>query len=230
MEKIKLLPKDEQEYMYRLFANCPEEIKNSLSIRNVERGRSFVLSGEPCNNIFIILKGKAVGIDMQLPEKIYKFKEFGPGRFLGEFECLSAISEYSITIRAITPCILYMIPSQLYLEWMKNDGNALFLRTQKLLYELTKQTRNDRKYLMLECRDRMVLYLLENYEKQNTNQEVCVKKTREELSSAIGFSEKTINRNIKKLEEQGFLSLRAGKIFISEEQYEAMKIYAHKTL
>ncbi len=71
-------------------------------------------------------------------------KSLVPGRFLGEFECLSAIPEYSITIRALTPCTLYVIPANLYREWMKNDGNALFLRTQKILYDLTKQTRNDR--------------------------------------------------------------------------------------
>ena len=121
------------------------------------------------------------------------------------------------------------------LEWMKRDGHALFLRTQKILLDLTRQTRNDRKYLMLECMDRMALYLLEYCEKQydrkpDDMQEVFVRRTREELSNAIGFSEKTINRNTRKLADQDFLSLRSGKIFISKEQYEAMNRYVHEKL
>ena len=118
---------------------------------------------------------------------------------------------------------------------MKRDGHALFLRTQKILLDLTRQTRNDRKYLMLECMDRMALYLLEYCEKQydrkpDDMQEVFVRRTREELSNAIGFSEKTINRNTRKLADQDFLSLRSGKIFISKEQYEAMNRYVHEKL
>lgn len=230
MEKMKLLPPDEQAYMERLFVRCPEMTEKNMTLRKVEKGRNFVTAGEPCRSIFLILKGRALGIDMQIPEKMYAFKEFGPGRFLGEFECLSAIPEYSITIRALTPCTLYVIPANLYLEWMKKDGNALFLRTQKILYDLTKQTRNDRKYLMLESMDRMILYLMESYEKEEVCSELCIRKTREELSGAIGFSEKTINRNAKKLEELGFLSLRTGKIYISVQQYESMKQYAQGKL
>lgn len=235
MEPVKLLPSKEQEYMNRLFAGCPEEIKNRMAIRKVEKGRSILLAGEPCESIFIILKGRAIGIDVQLPEKIYEFKEFGPGRFLGEFECLSSIPEYGISVRTLTDCTLCVILSEMYLEWMKHDGNALFLRTQNILLELTRQTRNDRKYLMLECMDRMVLYLLEYCEKQYSEKqdrtmEIFIQRTREELSNAIGFTEKTINRNIRKLAEQDFVSVHSGKISISRKQYDAMNHYVHGKL
>ena len=105
MEKIKLLPLKEQEYMRRLFAGCTEEIRNHMFVMEAEEGKNFIKAGDKCRNIFIILKGRAKGIDMQVQEKIYIFKEFGPGRILGEFECLSGIPEYSITIRAVTPLL-----------------------------------------------------------------------------------------------------------------------------
>ena len=111
----------------------------------------------------------------------------------------------------------------------------LFLRTQNILLELTRQTRNDRKYLMLECMDRMVLYLLEYCEKQYSEKqdrtmEIFIQRTREELSNAIGFTEKTINRNIRKLAEQDFVSVHSGKISISRKQYDAMNHYVHGKL
>ena len=49
------------------------------------------LGGEKCRSIFIILSGRAKGIDMQIQGKFHTFKEFGAGRVLGEFECLSGI-------------------------------------------------------------------------------------------------------------------------------------------
>ncbi len=104
MEKIKLLPLKEQEYMRRLFAGCTEEIRNHMFVMEAEEGKNFIKAGDKCRNIFIILKGRAKGIDMQVQEKIYIFKEFGPGRILGEFECLSGIPYQEIPNFPQVPC------------------------------------------------------------------------------------------------------------------------------
>ena len=230
MEKIKLLPLKEQEYMRRLFAGCTEEIRNHMFVMEAEEGKNFIKAGDKCRNIFVILKGRAKGIDMQIQEKIYIFKEFGPGRILGEFECLSGIPEYSITIRAVTPCTFWVIPSAMYLRWMRRDGNAMFLRTQKLLYELTYQTRDDRKYLLLNSYDRLILYFMERYEKTAEKERAAIADSRDEIASAIGTCVKTVNRNVRKLQEQGRLTLKGGRIFISEVQYHVMKAYTQEKL
>lgn len=66
MEKIKLLPLKEQEYMRRLFAGCTEEIRNHMFVLEVEEGKNFIKAGDKCRNIFIILKGRAKGIDASM--------------------------------------------------------------------------------------------------------------------------------------------------------------------
>lgn len=230
MEIFKPLPRKEQEYMKRLFDNCPKEIKENMLCMEVKKGHNFIIAGEKCSNIFIILSGRAKGIDMQIQGKIYVFKEFGPGRILGEFECLSGITEYSITVQAVTHCLLCVIPSEMYLWWMKKGGNALFLRTQQLLFELTYQTMEERKYILLNCNDRLVIYLIEQYEKQQGQEKMIIEKSREELADVTGFCVKTINRNIRILQNKGFISIQAGRISVSKEQYKVMKTYTEETL
>lgn len=230
MEKIKLLPLKEQEYMKQLFADCTKEIKDSMFVMEVEEGRNFIVQGEKCRYIFILLRGRAKGIDMQVQGKVYVFKEFPVGRILGEFECLSGLPEYTITIQAVSDCTFWVIPAARYLEWMREDGNALFLRTQKLLLELTYQTKENRKYLLLNCQDRLMTYFLEQYKKKQARGIMTLQKSRDEISNATGFCVKTINRNVKKLREQGYISIEAGKICISEAQYELMKTYTEEKL
>lgn len=45
------------------------------------------------------------------------------------------------------------------------------------------------------------------------------------LSEEIGFSVKTLNRNIKILEELGFIQMNKGKITITADGYFKMKEY-----
>ncbi|MDO4337207.1 MAG: Crp/Fnr family transcriptional regulator [Eubacteriales bacterium] len=230
MEKMKLLPKKEQDYMKQLFKNCTKEIRENMFYIEVKKGQNFIAAGEECRNIFIILSGRTRGIDMQIQGKVYMFKEFGPGRILGEFECLSGIPKYSITVQAVTDCTLCVIPAGLYLRWMRKDGDALFMRTQKLLLELTWQTMEDRKYILLNCSDRLILYLIEQYERRQRQEILVMEKSREELADVTGFCVKTINRNIKTLQDKGFLSVVAGKIAVSKSQYEMMQQYTEETL
>lgn len=48
---------------------------------------------------------------------------------------------------------------------------------------------------------------------------------RDHLSEEIGFSVKTLNRNIKILEEMGFIQVNKGKITITADGYFQMKEY-----
>lgn len=230
MEKIRLLPSEEQKYMRKLFAECTNEVRENLSVKEVKKEYNFITAGERCNSIFVLLRGRAKGIDTQVQGKVYAFKEFGPGSVLGEFECLSGIPEYSITIRTITDSIFWVLPSPVYFRWMKRDGNALFLRTQRLLLELTYQTIESRKHLLINCDDRLILYFLEQCEGHREKGDVIIRKSREEMANTTGFHVKTINRNIKKLQTKGYLSIEAGKINISREQYKAMKTYTENCL
>ena len=134
------------------------------------------------------------------------------------------MTEYRIGVVAVKKCRVAVIPVSYYMEWLKTDVDALYLRTKENMRRLISQTADARKYLFIEGRERLIMHLIRKYEQKRALKSVLeLKQGREQLSEEIGFSIKTLNRNIKKLQEMGFICLKKGKIIITEEGYRGMK-------
>ena len=167
MDLFNSLPLKKQEYMNRLFRNCTEEVKYYMSVIDVEADRTFIKAGEECKYIYIILSGKVTGVEWPMHEKSYFFKDFGPGDFFGEIECFAGLTRYRISILSSTKCRLLAIPSIYYMEWMRMDVDALFMRTQENISRLVLQTAEARKYLFMEGRDRLMVHRSVNMNKRS---------------------------------------------------------------
>ena len=121
-----------------------------------------------------------------------------------------------------------IIPAPYYMEWIQSDAEALYSRAKVNMRRLITQTTDARRYLFLEAKERLVLYLVRKYEqKQFVGKavELNLSQTRNQLAEEIGFSTKTLNRNVKILEEMGFIRMNKGKISITEEACLPMKKY-----
>ena len=224
MDIFNVLPPKKREYMNVLFRNCTEEVKYYMSLVEVDADQTFIKAGEECTYIYIVLSGKVTGVEWPMNEKSYFFKDFGPGDFFGEIECFAGMTNYRISILSSTRCHLLAIPSVYYMEWMHIDVDALYMRTQENMKRLVSQTAEARKYLFMDGKDRLMVHLIRKYEqKQPLPDTLELNQTRARISEEVGISMKTLNRNIKKLEEMQLLQLNKGKIVISKEQYLQMK-------
>lgn len=224
MDVFKELPLATQTYMEMLFQNCTEEVKYYMRVMEVDEDETLIQAGEKCSNIYIILSGKVTGIEWPMNERPYFFKDYGPGDFFGEIEYFADLSNYRISVVTATKCRVAVIPVVFYMEWLKNDVEALYLRTKANMQRLISQTADARKYLFIEGRERLMMHLIRKYEqKQPPKKVVELKQGRDKLSEEIGFSVKTLNRNIKKLKEDGLIEIIKGKIVISEDGYLRMK-------
>ena len=207
-----------------LFRNCTEEVKYYMSLVEVDADQTFIKAGEECTYIYIILSGKVTGVEWPMNEKSYFFKDFGPGDFFGEIECFAGMTNYRISILSSTRCRLLAIPSVYYMEWMHIDVDALYMRTQENMKRLVSQTAEARKYLFMDGKDRLMVHLIRKYEqKQPLPDTLELNQTRARISEEVGISMKTLNRNIKKLEDMKLIRLNKGKIVITKEQYLQMK-------
>lgn len=207
-----------------LFRNCTEEVKYYMSLVEVDADQTFIKAGEACNYIYIVLSGKVTGVEWPMNERSYFFKDFGPGDFFGEIECFAGMTNYRISILSSTRCRLLAIPSVYYMEWMHIDVDALYMRTQENMKRLVSQTAEARKYLFMDGKDRLMVHLVRKYEqKQPLPDTLELKQTRARISEEVGISLKTLNRNIKKLEDMQLIRLNKGKIVITKEQYLQMK-------
>lgn len=224
MEVFKELPLKMQTYMEMLFQNCTEEVKYYMRVMEVDENETLIEAGEKCSNIYIILSGKVTGIEWPMKERPYFFKDYGPGDFFGEIEHFADLSNYRISVLTVTKCRVLVIPVTYYMEWLQNDVEALYLRTKVNMSRLISQTADARKYLFIEGRERLMMHLIRKYEQKQPLKKVLeLKQSRDQLSEEIGFSVKTLNRNIKKLKEDDLIQLQKGKIVITEEGYLRMK-------
>lgn len=231
MDVFNELPLKIREQMNLLFQNCTEEVKYYMTLVELDQGMTLIKAGDCCNNIYIILSGKTTGIDWPINEIAYSFKDFGPGDFFGEIECFADLANYRISVVTRTKCKVLVIPAMYYMNWIRNDVDALYLRSKVNMRRLITQTTDARRYLFLEGKERLILYLVRAYEQAediDENGELYILETRNYLAEEIGFSVKTLNRNIKVLEEEGSIEVRKGKIFINEKLYRNLKSYMDK--
>lgn len=224
MEVFGELPLKERTYLEILFQNCTEEVKYYMRVAEVGEDETLIRAGEKCISIYIILSGKVTGIEWPMNERPYFFKDYGPGDFFGEIEYFAGLTNYRISVMATTKCRVLVIPVTYYMDWLRNDVDALYLRTKANMRRLIEQTADARKYLFIEGRERLMMHLIRKYEqKMPKTKTLELKKSREQLSAEIGFSVKTLNRNIKKLSEADFIRMQKGKIVITEDGYIRMK-------
>ena len=69
--------------------------------------------------------------------------------------------------------------------------------------------------------DRLAVLFEHRYKKYAKNGKLSFTNTRQELAEYSGLSVKTVNRAVKKFEEQGLIS-RIGKTFYIDEQIHAL--------
>ena len=229
MEIFKELPLHKREEMELLFRNCTEEVKYHTLLMDVEEGRTFIKTGSECTHIFIILSGKVTGVEWPVYEQPYPFKDFGPGDFFGEIECFAGMSQYRICVVAATKCRVLAIPAAYYMEWMRQNVDALFLRTQENTRRLISQTAEARKYLFMDGKDRLMIHLIRKYEQRYpAPEQLELKQSHEQISENIAVSVKTLNRGIKRLEDLRLIQIQKGKIVITREGYRKMKEYIER--
>ena len=224
MDVFKELPLKKQTYMEMLFQNCTEEVKYYMRVIEVAENETLIKAGERCSNIYIILSGKVTGIEWPMNERPYYFKDYGPGDFFGEIEFFADLTNYRIGVITATKCRVLVIPVAPYMDWLCSDVDALYLRTKENMSRLISQTADARKYLFIEGRERLMMHLIRKYEhKQPVKKVLELRESRDQLSEEIGFSVKTLNRNIKKLKEMNLINIQKGKILITEEGYQEIK-------
>ena len=97
------------------------------------------------------------------------------------------------------------------------------MRTQQVMSTFIIQTSEERKYFFLTCRERMILFLIERYESYGNHTNYKLNKTQAEVAERVGFNVRTIQRTILSLEKDGLITSEAGKICMTQMQYQALK-------
>jgi len=128
-----------------LLGSMPEDIRESLiarsTVRDVPRGVSLFLQGEPARHVFVVISGWV---------KLFRITATGEEAIVGVFTRGQSIAEavafrndvYPVNGEAVTDCRLLQLRAGIVLEMMKSRpelGTAILAATFKHLHELVEQ-------------------------------------------------------------------------------------------
>ena len=138
------------------------------------------------------------------------------GATVGEVEALLKRKDVLFGAKAYTECVLLRMPVVDF-DYIKatysNFSNHL---AEMLANKIYLSSINTIQYQQMEAITRLKR-LLGNCEPGR------VRQTRRELGDACGVSERTIQRVVKKMYEEGYLSLERGKIVLTEKQLDLIR-------
>lgn len=204
-----------------MFKNIPDTTVKAISFKEIKKNDFIIYAGTPCDTVYMILSGNIEGLDHQRLGRVYNFMDFTKMYIVGDFEVFADIPEYCVSIRATEDCKLLAISAKHYLQWVQHDENALFLRMKRIMSTLTFEKKNEREYMFMNCKERLVDYLIKSYKNRKSNSSDIYKlvNTQAELSEKIGFNVRSVQRNIAALEKEKLITIESGKITISSEQF-----------
>lgn len=225
------LSTEKKEYIDRLFMNAPLWLLESMNIRTYEKEVAFIYEDEPVDLVYILLDGTVRAVDHRIFGMEYDFIRFDAVKIFGSMEILLDIELYRTTLSTVTPCTFLVMKKEDFRKWIEKDINALLMETKSMGTYMLEQSRKERIFLFLNGMDRLMILFMEYYDNhKETSGKAILCQTRQELSDISGMSVKTINRSIKKMEEEEYIGRNGNKIIINKVQYLKMKEYINSII
>ena len=225
LELLEKTEPDRSRYLRGLFEYVPDMIVEEMIYEKVQKGKYILRAGTPSDMVYMILSGKIMGVDHQRMGRVYYFMDFTKMYIIGDFEIFADIPEYCVSICAAGDCKLLKLTAGSYMNWIRHDENALFLRMKNIMATLTSERMVDREYIFMNCKERLVDYLVKSYENGQTDVRGRhrISKTQAELADRIGYNVRSIQRSIASLEKEELISNANGKIMLTKEQFQRLK-------
>ena len=220
----RIAPEDAKKFR-TYFETAPADVVNLLSLEKRYADRYLVEEHEPIERIYILLEGQVKAVDFRVKGSAYEYAQFDGVTFLGSLECLFGEACYMTNLITLTPCTLVSLPRKVFENWICNDLSALRREMQNMRWTLVENSRENRMLLLLNGMERLIYLLLKKCRSRGEAREYVLSVNRQELAEQCGSSVKTVNRSMKRLEDEGFLTREGHKVKITQRQYVAMQEY-----
>lgn len=138
-------------------------------------------------------------------------------------EVLADIPKFRASLITESQCVFLNIPVDHYKEFLKSNSEYLYKRTNIILKRVLDEQKHMRMFLMIKSTDRIKIYLIQHYRLYAKDKICTLRITRQQMAEETGYAVKTVNRVIKKLEDEGLVKIEGQRIIITDDQYK--KIY-----
>ena len=220
---------------YQKFSKEIERVLTRISQEDAKKFRTYfeTAPGDVMNLLSLekryadryLLEGQVKAVDFRVKGSAYEYAQFNGVTFLGSMECLFGEKCYMTNLITVTPCTLVSLPRKVFEDWICNDISALRREMQNIRTTLMENSRENRMLLLLNGMERLIYLLVKKCQSRGEAREYVLSVNRQELAEQCGSSVKTVNRSMKRLEDEGFLTREGHKVKITQRQYLSMQEY-----
>ncbi len=207
----------------KLSSKLPPDIKARCSIKRLGPGGIVVKKKDSSKYVYLLVEGELKVVNESENGNIFAYDSILPLSFVGELEVFADEVEYAVTIESIAECTLIQISVNDFIRWLEHDP-ALLMLVAKGLAKKMYPTSSEVVNIMFQPSINKVEYYIAKYcnDKIKNADLVKLEKKRQQMADEIGSSIKSVNRSIKKLKEEGLVTIKKGKIYVNRSQHEGL--------
>lgn len=220
---LKRVSKQTRGQFERYFENAPYWVLDSVRVIELKKDTIFVRENTAVESIYLLGEGTVKAVDYRFYGEVFEFTSFHDLHAFGGMEMLMEDSLFRTTLQTVTPCTLVVIPAEIFGRWMSIDIQMLRIETKNTVTNLLEQGRTSRTYLFLQGSNRLAFVLIDAYKNCQKDGVLYVKNTRQELADSSGLCVKTVNRAVKKFEENGWITRHGNDFSIDKKQYKILE-------
>lgn len=176
-------------------------------IRSYEAENIIAYSGDKCENLYILLKGSVRGEIINYSEKTVIVSDIHAPDTFSEAFLFADNNNLIINIIASTKVKIMIIYKNDFLNLLNNNKKILINYLNITSNRFVIVTQKVRFLMIKTIKGKLANYILD-LEKDNSDKSgFKLKKTHEQLANLFGVTRPAITRNIKKLQDEGFINI-----------------------
>ena len=224
-EILEQISQEQADYFRRYFRNVPDAVMRTIAIEKRAADKLLLEENDTADKVYVLMSGSVRAVDFRVKGSVYEYARFYGVTVLGSMECFFGLDHYMTTLITAENCTFLTMPRAVFETWLWQDTEALRAESEKMRSYLLDRTRENRVMLLLNGMERLIYLLARICGNMPRAEEYLLHVNRQELAEQTGTSVKTVNRSMKKLEEDGFLRRQGHKVKITQIQYESMQEY-----
>ena len=202
-------------------ASIPEELDGQFVLRSYAPRELIRQKDSSLETIGILLVGTFRVVNEFENGNVFMIEMNDAVSFVGEVALLAGSTTTSVTIEAVTACLIAYMPAKAFSAWLDRDSRLLRAVSQHVALKLYCSSYNRGERLFYSAKYVLLKYITQQAESCGLPgvKRAIIGKTRQQISEEVGMTVKTINRILARFGKEGLISTERGKVALDTNQY-----------
>lgn len=201
-----------------------KHLNSEMKIRVVPKGMAIARKENAGRFVYYILKGtyfhyrisKKGRMDFLSNEKAPQWMDIG--------NIIAAQYANDTEDKTLGECVVLDIKGDYFVRCVMESGEFAMKIIENILIKMAKISCESDKRLLSDCRERLLLYILECWNESGEDSGICeIDRKNEDIADIVGISIRTFYRILKELKEKEMIDVKKGKIYVNGSQIEMIR-------